>query len=243
MSLKDLLAKREAGNTQPQGFNPIANLTVTPAATPTTPAPAATTAPAAPPPLASLFGQPAAPARPQGTIAQPAPAQAQLATTLQPGAAAQHIASPAPQPATRSAPQPAAPVPFIPPATDPAGIMAMDLSIINDVATWPADPTYAMGATDAEQMRSLLNTLAALLNSNDVSDALLRTMQFLEQHPDCRAILMPEDIGLCVKALQASHGVILSEKVNNSTKRGAAKQKVAEETAALMDLGFGDITI
>jgi hypothetical protein len=231
MSLKDLLAKREAGQQaqQPPVYTP---------APPVNPQPAAA-APASG--FAALFGAP--PQRPGGTIAQPQPAQAQLATSLQPGVSHQ-INTQQPQiPAQRSAPQPAAPAPFIPPASDTAGIMAMDLSIINDVATWPNDPTQQMGATDAEQMRSLLNNLSQLLGSDAVSDALLRTMQFLEQHPDCRAILMPEDIGLCVKALQASHGVILSEKVNNSTKRGAQKQKVAEETAALMDLGFGEFTL
>jgi len=147
--------------------------------------------------------------------------------------------------APKSMPQPKAPKPVhapeprkSPTESDLAALANIDITLTNDVATWPDDMEGVDMTEPANQMRSMLKDLADKLLTDDVSHAMQRIMVFLHENPAMADTLLPEDIGLCVKALQASHGVVIAKKTANKKKTTVKKAKIDDMAADLADLGF-----
>lgn len=114
----------------------------------------------------------------------------------------------------------------------------IDITLTNDVATWPNDLDGIDMSEPANQMRAMLNELSHVLLTEDVSHAMQRIMVFLHENPNLKDTLLPEDIGLMVKSLQASHGVVIAKKTANKKKTSVKKEKVEGLAADLADLGF-----
>ena len=125
-----------------------------------------------------------------------------------------------------------------PTESDLAALANIDITLTNDVATWPDDMEGVDMTEPANQMRAMLIELSDKLLTDDVSHAMQRIMVFLHENPAMADTLLPEDIGLCVKALQASHGVVIAKKTANKKKTTVKKAKIDDMAADLADLGF-----
>ena len=116
----------------------------------------------------------------------------------------------------------------------PTTLGAVDIQLTSDVTEWPDDMEGADMALPANQLRAHLIDLAKLLVTDDVSNAMQRVMVFLHDHPETKDLLVPEDVQLCVKALQASSGVTIAKKTarkSTTNKRQTAVDDLASELA------------
>lgn len=120
------------------------------------------------------------------------------------------------------------------------GAVQINLNVTRDVADWSDERLASYTDAATQELRGHLNELSAKLVTHEVSDVLLRCMTFLDTNPAMREILLPEDIGLLVKALQSSAGVIITQKETKSTKKSARQEKVNELADAFASFGFMD---
>jgi len=164
-------------------------------------------------------------AKPAAPSAQPAP----QTPTKQPGQLFR--APPAPQ-ASATPVQSATPINL--------ADVQINLSVTRDVADWTDDRLAQYTDAATQELRMHLNELSTKLVTHEVSDVLLRCMQFLDTNPSMREILLPEDIGLLVKALQSSAGVIITQKETKSKTKTARQEKVNEFADAFASFGFMD---
>ena len=111
------------------------------------------------------------------------------------------------------------------------------ISLTTDVTEWPTIAHENFNTETLEgQLKALFNNLQAKLVTADVSDAMKRVMLFISDNPALEDTLLPDDMGLLTSALEASYGVMITQKVANKTKR----TKSAENVASISDL-FNDI--
>jgi hypothetical protein len=117
-------------------------------------------------------------------------------------------------------------------------LLDVPVSLTNDMTTWPDDANVT--ESDAPtKMRTLLEYLKNVLVTEEVSDAMVRCLNFLKDNPSLKDILLPDDVGLLLQALQSSTGIILSEKTARKSKTSARKEAVEKTAGELADLGFG----
>lgn len=116
----------------------------------------------------------------------------------------------------------------------------LDITLTTDVAEWPREELTEMGDTNsaATQMKILLVELSENLVTDDVGVAMQRVMVFMHENPALIDQLLPEDIQLCVKALQSSHGVVIAKKTANKKKTSVKKDAIDDLAGELADLGF-----
>ena len=116
----------------------------------------------------------------------------------------------------------------------------VDIQLTTDVSQWPKDELSSADESEAAQgMRMLLEELASVLVTDDVSLAMQRVMVFMHENPALVDQLLPADIQLCVKALQSSHGVVIAKKTAGRAKVAGKKEKIDNLAGDLADLGFG----
>jgi len=113
------------------------------------------------------------------------------------------------------------------------------LQITTDVTDWPDQDPDADMSEPANQLRAHLHTLAQSLNTEDVSDAMMRVYKFLDENPNMKDILLPEDIQLCIKALQQSTNTTIAKKQERKQTRSKRTEAVENLAGELADLGFG----
>lgn len=173
---------------------------------------------------------PPAPAAP----AAPAPALGGFAALVAQAAAAQApVAPPAPQPQTVAAQVPTFAIsqPQLPPQ-QMESIFNSPVTLVNDMTTWPD------GAISNEQFSAQLklhiDDVANHMGRGDVGDALNRALVFIGQHPKMKDLVLPLDIQVLIKALQAASGIVLAEK---SEKSSARSKKKAEQNELLAMMG------
>lgn len=138
--------------------------------------------------------------------------------------------------------KPAAPTPTPAPTAAEAltEITATQVTLTNDMTSWPDQQLAGNTASPVSaELRARLEHIATVLVSEDVSDALVETLTFIHDNPALKDILLPEDIGLLVRALQSSHGIILSEKAARSTKKSKNAAKASAVAADLADVFSG----
>ena len=127
----------------------------------------------------------------------------------------------------------------VPVASTPplAAILNTEVTLSTDVGDWQErDLTNAPELAQALQER--LTHLRDALGAGDVTTALYDTKLFLEQNPNTREFIMPEDVNLFVRALQSSHSIIISKKTTARAKKGATNEKANEIAGFLGDLGL-----
>lgn len=99
-------------------------------------------------------------------------------------------------------------------------------------------PSQPDGITDEEQIKLALQFLEESFDQPDqLKQAIQKIMMDIQAKPHLAAMLFPEDIGMCVRALREAHGVVLTEKELVNEKKVKAAKKV-EDVENFMK-GFG----
>lgn len=200
--------------------------------------------------------------QPAATPAQPI-SFAQPATTTQTGLPAAQPPAPAPAPASSfaalvakaAAAAPVAPPAYVPPTVaqqapqiTPANpqlppqqmeaIFNSPVTLVNDMTTWPDG---AVSREDfATQLRIHIDDVANHMGRGDVGDALNRALVFIGKHPKMKDLVLPLDIQVLIKALQASSGIVLAEKSEKSSARAKKKQESNELLAMMGNIFAGN---
>jgi hypothetical protein len=118
-----------------------------------------------------------------------------------------------------------------------AQVATANIEIRNQVDDWPTEQVEE--ASDLrERLSEYLQTIRDTLITNDVSDALARCMKFIDEHPPTKDLLLPEEIGVMVKALQSSHGVVIAKKTERKSSRAKNAAEVESLAGELADIGF-----
>jgi len=119
----------------------------------------------------------------------------------------------------------------------PASIGDIQLDIRSDVADWPHEENENYDDSMQGQLRSFLQQVNDNLVTDEVSNAMQRCLTFIQQHPETKDLLLPEDIGLMTRALQSSNGVVIAKKQTRRASKAKSQQKTDELSDALAGLG------
>lgn len=125
------------------------------------------------------------------------------------------------------------------PATTSAPKKSASYSVVSTTVPEPArsvisaeeyqHPSQPDGITDEEQIKLALQFLEESFDQPDqLKQAIQKIMMDIQAKPHLAAMLFPEDIGMCVRALREAHGVVLTEKELVNEKKVKAAKKVAD---------------
>ena len=83
---------------------------------------------------------------------------------------------------------------------------------------------------DKTVIEKLVNSLEILFNNMTdkeiISDAIIKTMNLIEEHPFLAPILRPKEHGLMVRALRESYGTTIAKKDKRSNKKKESSEAV-----------------
>lgn len=93
-----------------------------------------------------------------------------------------------------------------------------------------------------EQIKASLNLLRNnLKNPEVVAESTRLILTEVNQHPDLRNFLLPEDCGLMTRALRESYGVAISKKQERKQRVTQTQKAVDDVLSDLADLDLGNI--
>jgi hypothetical protein len=128
---------------------------------------------------------------------------------------------------------------YVPPPSAPLeDFQNFEVELTADVTTWPDDGSNAYPDKQQAALRQHLAYVGKCLNTDEISDALIRCMQFIHENPAMKDLLLPADVGLLVQALSSSANVVVARKNENKSTATKRKAIAAEVMNDLADLGF-----
>lgn len=95
---------------------------------------------------------------------------------------------------------------------------------------------------DQPAVQTLYNNLLKLVESlqtDEIGNEFYKTMQYLELNPELRQLLLPHDVSLLVKAIQASTGRVIKKKVERSVKATVKAKRLTDMENMMGDMSFG----
>lgn len=137
------------------------------------------------------------------------------------------------KPAKLSVGKPAATKPAVDKHAAIDNIANMELELRTDVADWDNNPDREIDKGDLLQAQLIaqLEKLREVLVTDDVSGVLHECLKFIHENPATKELLLPDDVGMLVQALQSSHGVVISKK----SERKQSKKKTDEKVDDILD--------
>lgn len=92
--------------------------------------------------------------------------------------------------------------------------------------------------TFREQLNGYLQEIETSLDVPDIGNAMRRCMIFIQNNPDMKHLLLPDDVHLLVRALKSSSNIVFNASVSRETKSTNSK-KLASKVADIMgDFSF-----
>ena len=90
-----------------------------------------------------------------------------------------------------------------------------------------------------DKIRGLFDMLGDNLNNKEaVANCVRSVISALQDNPNMRAILRPEDLGLMVRGLRTAYGVLAAKKQTAKAKRSVNEEEVNAFLAGFRDLGI-----
>ena len=124
-------------------------------------------------------------------------------------------------------------------------VMSHNVELSVDVEGRHAEGVSNLGNLDMSKLAGIyesnIQAVASALKIGQVGESLYKCMDFIDANLDkleIEKLLMPEDIGLLVRALQQAHGVVIVKKTENKAKRTVTKAEEDALASKLSDLGF-----
>ena len=125
-----------------------------------------------------------------------------------------------------------------PPAEKLVNLLDQEITLTSEIGDWQGKELPADAPELAQHLQKSLAFLQEALTAGDVSTALYDTKAFIDTNPATKELLMPEDICLFVKALQASHSIVIAKKTTKKASKSITNAAAEALAAELTDLGL-----